>query len=100
MGVLTGLIEDAAADELMDQAVATSLEQTAKPLVLASPYMHYYLFEALASLDRREDILAIIRFRWGRWLDQGAVTTWKNWEIDFSDGSACHGWSAHPLLYL
>lgn len=98
--VLTGLLQGDKANELMDQAIATSLEQTAEPLILASPYMHYYLFEALIRLDRREDILAIVRFHWGRWLDQGAVTTWENWEIDFPDGSACHGWSVHPLLYL
>jgi hypothetical protein len=99
-GVLTGLIQDAIAGELMDQAVATSLEEADAPFILASPYMHYYLFEALNKLDRREDISSIIRFRWGRWLDQGAITTWENWEIDFPDGSACHSWSAHPLLYL
>ncbi len=99
-GVLTGLIQGDRAQELMNQAVATSLERTADPLILASPYMHYYLFEALQQLDRQEDILAIVRFRWGRWLDQGANTTWENWEIDFADGSACHSWSSHPLLYV
>ena len=98
--VLTELLTDEAADALMDQAVATSLENNDATLILSSPYMHYYLFEALDKRYRKTDIHDIIKYRWGRWLDQGAVTTWENWEIDFPDGSACHGWSAHPLLYI
>ena len=98
--VLTGLVKQEAAKALLDEAVATSLSQGTSPMILSSPYIHYYLFEALARLGRYNDIHAIIRFRWGHWLDQGAVTTWENWEIDFPDGSACHSWSAHPLLYL
>lgn len=98
--VLTGLVDGDEANALLDHAVATSLSQGASSMVLSSPYIHYYFFEALARLDRRNDIHSIIRFRWGNWLDRGAVTTWENWEIDFPDGSACHSWSAHPLLYL
>ena len=98
--VLTELLEGDAANALMDQAVNTSLESSDATLILSSPYMHYYLFEALDKLNRKSDILAIIKHRWGKWLDQGAVTTWENWEIDFPDGSACHGWSSHPLLYI
>jgi len=98
--VLTGLLEGEAANALFDQVVDSSMEKSTAILILASPYMHYYLFEALSKLNRKQDIHDIIEFRWGRWLDQGAVTTWENWEIDFPDGSACHGWSAHPLLYL
>ena len=84
----------------MDEAVACSLEKPGNPLILASPYMHYYLFEALNTLNRQEDIEQIIQLRWGRWLQSGAETTWENWEVDFPDGSECHAWSAHPLLYL
>jgi hypothetical protein len=94
------LLEGDAANALFDQVVDSSMEKSTAILILASPYMHYYLFEALSKLNRKQDIHDIIEFRWGRWLDQGAVTTWENWEIDFPDGSACHGWSAHPLLYL
>ena len=100
IGVLTGLIQGSEAKMLLDLATATSLEQTHDPLILASPYMHFYLFEALKKLKRQSDIVNIIRFRWGRWLDRGAVTTWENWDIDFPDGSACHSWSAYPLLYI
>jgi alpha-L-rhamnosidase len=98
--ILTGLLQGDVANKLMDQAVDSSLEKSSATLILSSPYMHYYLFEALSQLNRKQDIHDIIEFRWGCWLDQGAVTTWENWEIDFPDGSACHGWSAHPLLYL
>ena len=98
--VLTGIAQGRVAEQLMDEAVDRSLEVPGNRLILASPYIHYYLFEALNELDRLQDILAIIRMRWGRWLESGAVTTWENWEVDFPDGSQCHAWSAYPLLYL
>jgi hypothetical protein len=114
--VLTNQVSRAEANDLMDEAVSCSLDTEAGQgegrreedrggtqsagLVLMSPYMHYYLFEALEQLGRGRDILTVISARWNRWLEQGAKTTWENWEIDFADGSQCHGWSAHPLLYL
>jgi hypothetical protein len=104
--ILTQLVTGVQAEELLDEAVRRSLEDKDRPdsqkssWILMSPYMHYYLFEALAQWERVDDIRAIIQARWSCWLDLGAQTTWENWEIEFADGSPCHGWSAHPLLYL
>ncbi|MEM8860683.1 MAG: hypothetical protein AAGD96_20365, partial [Chloroflexota bacterium] len=64
------------------------------------PFMHHYLFETLAMFGREQAILDIILARWGRWTEQGEVTTWENWNIDFPDGSACHAFSAHPRYHL
>ena len=69
-------------------------------MVLASPFMQYYVFEALQRHGRMEKIRAIIRLRWGRWVDQGERTTWENWNVDFPDGSICHAFSAHPRYFL
>ena len=98
--ILTGLADDAHA--LADTLTARSLDPDDGPKspVLASPFMHHYLFLALHSLDRRQDIRAIITARWGRWVTEGRATTPENWNIDFPDGSACHGFSAHPLRWL
>lgn len=100
--ILTGLAENPQA--LADRIVARSLDLTDAPLpgqpVLASPFMHHYLFQALDLLGRRDDIRAIIAARWGRWALAGEPTTWENWDISFPDGSACHGFSAHPLYWL
>ena len=102
--VLTGVVEGADAERLAERIVARSLDLRdgvveGQP-ALASPFMHYYLFQALQGLGRRKDIHAIIAARWGRWVGEGRVTTPENWSIDFPDGSACHGFSAHPLGWL
>lgn len=98
--ILTGLAEDPA--EMADKIVARSLDldDGAKDPTLASPFMHHYLFQALQQLGRRDAIHAIIAARWGRWVREGLPTTPENWSIDFPDGSACHGFSAHPLGWL
>ena len=102
--ILTGMVEGPDARALADRIVTRSLNLDDRPLpgqpALASPFMHHYLFLALQQLDRRADIHAIIAARWGRWLREGRPTTPENWSIDFPDGSACHGFSAHPLGWL
>ena len=42
----------------------------------------------------------IIAASGGRWVRDGRPTPPENWSIDFPDGSACHGFSAHPLGWL
>lgn len=102
--VLTGMVEGPEAEALADRIVARSLNLDDGALAgapaLASPFMHHYLFLALDRLGRRADIQAIIAARWGRWVREGRPTTPENWSIDFPDGSACHGFSAHPLGWL
>ncbi len=89
---------------LLDAIVARSLdlsdEHTPGKMVLASPFMHHYVFEALAGFGRNQSIIDSIKSRWGRWADAGEPTTWENWNIDFPDGSACHAFSAHPRYHL
>lgn len=102
--ILTGMVEGAEATALADRIVARSLDPRNEPLegqaALASPFMHHYLFLALQQLGRRKDIHAIIAARWGRWVREGRPNTPENWSIDFPDGSAGHGFSAHPLGWL
>lgn len=102
--ILTETVTAAEAQTLADAITARSLnlDDTAPQgkLILASPFMHHYIFQALDHLGRREAIRAIIRTRWGRWATAGEPTTWENWDISFPDGSACHGFSAHPLGWL
>lgn len=75
--------------------IAASLGQGA---VRASPFMHHYVFAALMRAGRPEAIRSIIARLWGPW---GALaTTPENWDISFPDGSAAHGFSAHPLWWL
>ena len=105
------LLTDATSGEashVADEIVARSLESdyplnsevNPDKMVLASPFMHHYIFEALQNLGRHDDVIAIIRHRWGRWVDEGYPTTWENWNVDFPDGSQCHAFSAHPRYHL
>ncbi len=102
--ILTGVVSGDEAQRLADTIVARSLDLddgvTAGKLILASPFMHHYLFLALQKLGRSDAILDIIRARWGRWADADEATTWENWNTDFPDGSRCHGFSAHPLGWI
>ena len=92
------------ADELLDAIAARSLDlddsHTPGSLVLASPFMHHYLFEALREGGWDVAVIEIIRRRWGRWVKAGYPTTWENWNVDFPDGSQCHAFSAHPRVHL
>ena len=104
LGLSLLLLTDCAESPIGDDIVARSLDlddsHAPGKLVLASPFMHHYVFLALDHAGRRDDILAIIRARWGRWAEAGEPTCWENWNVDFPDGSKCHGFSSHPLYWI
>jgi len=104
IALLTGAVPDAAVDGLLDEIIARSLNERDEhedgEMVLASPFMHHYIFEGLGKYGRTPAILDIIKRRWGRWVRQGYPTTWENWNVDFPDGSQCHAFSAHPRYHL
>ncbi|MEN9895083.1 MAG: hypothetical protein RIR97_935 [Pseudomonadota bacterium] len=102
--ILTGMIEGPPAQTAAEAIIARSLDlddgNSPEKLVLASPFMHHYVFLALEKIGQAQAITDIIRARWGRWAEAGEVTTWENWNTDFPDGSRCHGFSAHPLGWI
>jgi hypothetical protein len=102
--LLTDCVDAPDVQRLCQCIIARSLdlsdEHEEGELVLASPFMHHYVFQALDNLGYQQAILDIIRARWGRWAEAGETTCWENWSIDFPDGSACHGFSAHPLGWI
>ncbi len=96
---LTGTAEPKEVKNLLDGIIACSLEKR-EEMVLASPFMHHYVFEALRQNGRSQAIIDIIKLRWGRWVKEEYPTSWENWEVDFPDGSQCHAFSAHPRYHL
>ena len=103
--MLAGLLADDEGTLAADAIIARSMDlddaaNASGKLVLASPFMHHYVFKALEHVGRHDAIVDIIRARWGRWAEAGEATTWENWNVDFPDGSKCHGFSAHPLGWL
>lgn len=106
-GAMALLVDAVSADDvepLLDEIIGRSLnlddEHTDGEMVLASPFMHHYLFEALRKCGWEAAVVDIIKLRWGRWVKQGYPTTWENWNVDFPDGSQCHAFSAHPRYHL
>jgi alpha-L-rhamnosidase len=104
LALLTGANERAEEEQLVKNIVERSLDDhdSAEPgrMVLASPFMHHYIFEALRRQGKWRELVDIIRRRWGRWVEAGYPTTWENWNVDFLDGSQCHAFSAHPRYHL
>lgn len=104
LAVLTGTAAPDEVEALLAAVIERSLDVSDDPapgkMVLASPFMHHYLFEALRRQGKVEAVIEIIRRRWGRWVEAGFPTTWENWNVDFPDGSQCHAFSAHPLYHL
>lgn len=97
MALLTGAAAASERESLLAGITARSLDKDGV-MVLASPFMHHYLFEALGENGRFADIITIIKYRWGQWV--ACPTTWENWNVDFPDGSQCHAFSAHPRYHL
>jgi alpha-L-rhamnosidase len=104
LAVLTGVVEAAEETGLLETIAARSLDldddHAPNKMVLASPYMHHRVFEALRQGGQPEKVVEIIRRRWGRWVEAGYPTAWENWNVGFPDGSQCHGFSAHPRYHL
>jgi alpha-L-rhamnosidase len=104
LAILSGATERDEEDTLLDAVAARSLDEDDSSafgkMVLASPFMHHYVFEALRSRGKGREVIEIVRRRWGRWVEAGYPTAWENWNVDFPDGSQCHAFSAHPRYHL
>lgn len=104
LALLSGAAREDEHPALLDALAARSLDKDDHPapgkMILASPFMHHYVFEALRRGGREAEVIEIIKQRWGRWVKAGYPTTWENWNVDFPDGSQCHAFSAHPRYHL
>ena len=104
LALITRAVEVGEETAVLDALIARSLDpddsHDPQKMVLASPYMHHRVFIALRQHGRSDDVVEIIRQRWGRWVQMGYPTTWENWAVDFPDGSQCHAFSAHPRYHL
>ena len=65
-----------------------------------SPFFMYYVFEALKRCGRKAEVVDCIRRWYGRFVEEGFTTTPEMWGMLKGRWSACHAWSAHPLVHL
>ena len=65
-----------------------------------SPFFMYYVFEALKMRGRKAEVVDCIRRWWGEFLKWDVTATPELWERPDGGASACHAWSAHPIVHL
>lgn len=66
-------------------------------VLTASPFFYAFVLEAMIHAGHKSQAIEIIRDKWGKMIDQGAVTFWENWD---GRQSRCHAWSASPVYHL
>lgn len=68
-----------------------------------SPFAMFFLLEALGREGKHDELLSIVRERWGFMLEAGATTFWETfpgYEKDVPTRSHCHAWSSAPTYFL
>ncbi|MCD6509852.1 MAG: alpha-L-rhamnosidase N-terminal domain-containing protein [Thermoprotei archaeon] len=68
-----------------------------------SPFVLFFILEALEKMGEHKRIIDYIRRYWGFMLDRGATTFWETfpgWMKDIWTRSYCHGWSSAPTYFL
>jgi len=73
-----------------------------------SPFAMFYLLEELARAGRFDELLALVRDKWGFMIEWGATTFWETFAGRFLSWvtaaaptrSHCHAWSAAPTYFM
>jgi alpha-L-rhamnosidase len=108
--VTTGLLTAAEAEALFDREFRDRVNRLS-----LSPFNQYFILQALARMDRRDDALSTIRDLWGGMLRYGGTTTFEVFRPSWNDvigpnaavpntqcglTSLCHPWGAGPVKWL
>ena len=70
---------------------------------MGSPFFVFFLFEQLAREGRIEQMLEMMRDKWGFMIERGATTFWETFPGFMKDRwtrSWCHAWSSAPTYFL
>lgn len=83
------------------------LEPPADFVRVGSPFMSFFLYEALERLGHHERLVEDIRTNYGRMIEHGATTCWEMYPGRENRANAalltrshCHAWSAAPGYFL
>ena len=74
-----------------------------KEVKIGSPFMSFFLLEALVKIKDFRGAINYIRNNWGQMLEMGATTCWEMFPGFMPDRltrSHCHAWSAAPVYFL
>ena len=89
LAVLAGL-----ADKKQYDTITNVLKTTEN----ASPYMEYYVLEALCKMEEYEAARDRIKARFNDMVCEDYSTLWENWDIYW--GTKNHAWSGGPLVIM
>lgn len=64
----------------------------------SSPYMEYYVLEALCRMDRYDAAKSRMLKRYGAMIKEDYSTLWENWIK--AEGTSNHAWSGGPLVIM
>jgi alpha-L-rhamnosidase len=97
LAMLLGLKKEARA-KLARDVLIKAAKQRKEKIVPASPFFYAYVLEALFEAGFFDEVIEIIKTKWGEMIDAGATTFWEIWEATIE--SRCHAWSASPVYHL
>jgi alpha-L-rhamnosidase len=84
--------------KLTKEVLIKGAKQSKGKIVTGSPFFYAYILDALFEAGFYEELIEIIRHKWGEMIDAGATTFWEMWEVDIE--SHCHAWSSSPVYHL
>lgn len=70
---------------------------------VGSPFILFYLYEALIRFGQKDFVFADIRRRWGEMLKFDATTCWEVFPGFYENSrtrSYCHSWSSSPAYFI
>ena len=73
------------------------IEEILKTVYNSSPYMEYYVLEAMCRMGYVNDALERIHIRYADMVNAEYSTLWEYWN---TDGTKNHAWSGGPLIVL
>lgn len=100
LAILLGL-EPHTHDHLCREILIPAMLEDRTDVVAPSPFFSAFVLQALLERGFIDDVLAIIRKRWGAWLADGHPTWPEEWDPQRQYNlSLCHAWSGAPTYLL
>ena len=64
----------------------------------SSPYMEFYVLEALCRMDKYDEARSRMLQRYGKMIEEDYSTLWENWVK--AEGTSNHAWTGGPLVIM
>lgn len=82
---------------LADKEKFSDIMKILRTVENSSPYMEYYVLEAMCQMGYTDDAIARIKRRYKPMVDENYSTLWEYWN---TEGTKNHAWSGGPLIIV